>query len=55
MEEKCENQKRKGGKLEANYLGPFTRILLEGKSADLENDTGVKAQKINIDHLMPHV
>lgn len=49
------SQQRKGGKLEANYLGPFTIIALEEKSADLEDERGVKFPKINIDHIKPHL
>jgi len=48
-------EQRKGGKLESNYLGPFTIICLEGKSADLENAMGVIFPKINIDHLKHHI
>ncbi|XP_056606892.1 uncharacterized protein LOC130424925 [Triplophysa dalaica] len=47
-------KQRKGGKLDANFLGPFTITSLEGKSADLENGMGVKIPKINIDHLKPY-
>ncbi len=45
------SQKRKGGKLEANFIGPYTITLLEGKCADLV----VKFPKINVDHLRLHV
>ncbi|KAA0716605.1 hypothetical protein E1301_Tti018825 [Triplophysa tibetana] len=47
-------KQRKGGKLDANFLGPFTITSLEGKSADLENGMGVKIPKINIDRLKPY-
>jgi len=48
------SQQRKGGKLEANYQGPFIITALDGKSADLEDGRGVKVPKINTDHLRPH-
>lgn len=35
------NQQRKGGKLEANFLGPFTVMALHGKSADLLREDGI--------------
>ncbi len=49
------SQQRKGGKLEANFIGPYTITLLEGKSADLVDERGVKFPKINVDHLRLHV
>nr|XP_055055419.1 uncharacterized protein LOC129440231 [Misgurnus anguillicaudatus] len=49
------SQQRKGGKLEANFLGPFTVTFLDGKSADLEDGRGVKFPKINVDHLRLHI
>ncbi|XDV11184.1 hypothetical protein PO909_000192 [Leuciscus waleckii] len=49
------SQQRKGGKLEANFLGPYTITKLEGKSADLEDEGGVKFPRINVDHLRLHV
>lgn len=45
------SQQRKGGKLEANYLGPFTVVALEGKSVDLEREDGTVLKKVNFDHL----
>lgn len=44
-------EQRKGGKLEANFLGPYRVTSSEGKSADLEDEKGVIFPKINIDHL----
>ncbi|RXN38205.1 sentrin-specific protease 1-like isoform X1 [Labeo rohita] len=44
-------EQRKGGKLEPNFLGPYRIASLEGKSAGLEDETGVVIPKINIDHL----
>ncbi|RXN34375.1 myosin-1 isoform X3 [Labeo rohita] len=49
------SQQRKGGKLEANFLGPYIIILLEDKSADLVDERGVTFPKINVDHLRLHV
>ncbi|XP_061740030.1 uncharacterized protein LOC133540960 [Nerophis ophidion] len=46
------NQERKGGKLEANFLGPYTITALEGKSADLEGKNGAVFRRGNIDHLV---
>ena len=43
---------QKGGKPEANLLGPLTISKLEGKSADLVNQRGKKKIKINIDQLI---
>ena len=34
------SQQRKGGKLEPNFLGPFTVVALQGKSADLLAEGG---------------
>ncbi|KAK5890852.1 hypothetical protein CesoFtcFv8_014333 [Champsocephalus esox] len=34
------SQQRKGGKLEANFLGPFPIKSLQGKSADLQGEKG---------------
>ncbi|KAJ8359095.1 hypothetical protein SKAU_G00156200 [Synaphobranchus kaupii] len=34
------SQQRKGGKLDANFLGPYTIKALQGKSADLEGENG---------------
>ncbi|XP_061732882.1 uncharacterized protein LOC133536406 [Nerophis ophidion] len=46
------NQHRKGGKLEANFLGPYTITALEGKSANLEGKNGAVFRRVNIDHLI---
>lgn len=45
------NQQRKGGKLEPNFLGPFTTTAIQGKSADLLGDDGSQYKSINVDHL----
>ncbi|XP_019210278.1 uncharacterized protein LOC102075523 [Oreochromis niloticus] len=46
------SQQRKGGKLDRNYLGPYTIAAISGKSVDLLDSKGVTIPKINIDHLM---
>ena len=33
-------QQRKGGKLDPDYLGPFTIVALQNKSTDLSNEEG---------------
>lgn len=48
-------EQRKGGKLEADLLGPFIIINIDGKSADLETPRGNTMEKINIDHLKKYV
>nr|XP_057941407.1 uncharacterized protein LOC131137437 isoform X2 [Doryrhamphus excisus] len=42
------SQQRKGGKLESNFLGPFTITTIHGKSADLIGDNGVDYKKISM-------
>ncbi|KAL6455441.1 hypothetical protein MHYP_G00361070 [Metynnis hypsauchen] len=37
------SQQRKGGKLDRDFLGPFTITSLQGKSADLIDDNGIEA------------
>ncbi|XP_062850642.1 uncharacterized protein LOC134323471 [Trichomycterus rosablanca] len=49
------SQQRKGGKLERDFLGPFTITSLQGKSANLVNAEGGKFTKISLDHLIPVV
>ncbi|KAI7812544.1 hypothetical protein IRJ41_004000 [Triplophysa rosa] len=46
-----QSQQRKGGKLDPNFLGPYTIKNIEGKNADLIDERGVIFPKINIDHL----
>ncbi|MEQ2226282.1 hypothetical protein ILYODFUR_025910 [Ilyodon furcidens] len=48
------SQQRKGGKLDPNYLGPYTIVSITGKSVDLQDNQGVIKHKINMDHLMLH-
>lgn len=45
------SQQRKGGKLDPNFLGPYTIKNIEGKNADLIDERGAILPKINIDHL----
>lgn len=42
-------EQRKGGKLEADLMGPFTIITSDGKSADLKTPKGNTIEEINID------
>ncbi|XP_041855497.1 uncharacterized protein LOC121649029 [Melanotaenia boesemani] len=53
LRQNIRSQQRKGGKLEANFLGPFTIIALAGKSADLQGENGSVHKKVSIDHLKP--
>ncbi|KAK9972331.1 hypothetical protein ABG768_025646, partial [Culter alburnus] len=46
-----QSQQRKGGKLDQNFLGPYTIKNIEGKNADLIDERGAILPKINIDHL----
>ena len=48
------SRQRKGGKLDPNFLGPYTVLSVENKSADLVDVNGVVFPKINIDHLKHH-
>ncbi|CAI5692190.1 unnamed protein product [Oreochromis niloticus] len=45
------SQQRKGGKLEANFLGPYIITAIQGKSADLQDSNGTIIPKVNIDQL----
>ncbi|KAJ8369218.1 hypothetical protein SKAU_G00092460 [Synaphobranchus kaupii] len=38
LRQNVRSQQRKGGKLEANFLGPYIITALQGKSADLQGD-----------------
>ena len=44
------SQQRKGGKMDKNWLGPFTVVAITKKSADLQSDNQF-LPKVNIDHL----
>ncbi|XP_072562184.1 uncharacterized protein [Paramormyrops kingsleyae] len=48
------SQQRKGGKLEPEFLGPFTVTRIEGKSVDLVDGFGKATLRVNIDHLKLH-
>ncbi|XP_049328588.1 gypsy retrotransposon integrase-like protein 1 [Astyanax mexicanus] len=45
------SQQRKGGKLDPEFLGPFTITKVAGKSIDLVDSNGKAIHKVNIDHL----
>lgn len=50
----CKNvrqEQRKGGKLDADMLGPLKIVMLDGKSADLVSEKGKRTLKVNIDQL----
>lgn len=54
----CKNirqEQRKGGKLEADLLGPFTITKIEGKSIDLKTQKGLILERINVAHLKRYV
>ncbi|XP_026021823.1 probable pathogenesis-related protein ARB_02861 [Astatotilapia calliptera] len=44
-------EQRKGGKLDADMLGPLRIVKLEGKSADLVSGKGKRTVKVNVDQL----
>ncbi|MEQ2205157.1 hypothetical protein XENOCAPTIV_027021 [Xenoophorus captivus] len=45
------SQQRKGGKLDPNYLEPYTIMSISEKSVDLQDSQGGITPKINVDHL----
>ncbi|XP_051975103.1 arp2/3 complex-activating protein rickA-like [Xyrauchen texanus] len=49
------SQQRKGGKLDPDFLGPYTVKTIEGKSADLADERGFILKKINIDHMRLYI
>ena len=52
LRQNIRSKQRKGGKLDPDYLGPYTVINVEGKSIDVVDDEGKQIPKINIDHLI---
>ncbi|KAL2102408.1 hypothetical protein ACEWY4_001576 [Coilia grayii] len=52
LRQNIRSQQRKGGKLDPDFLGPFTVTQVEGKSVDLIDDKGKTYKKINLDHLV---
>ena len=44
------SQQRKGGKLDKSWIGPFTIVAIDKKSADLQSGNQL-LPKVNIDHL----
>ncbi|KAL0148170.1 hypothetical protein M9458_056491, partial [Cirrhinus mrigala] len=52
LQQNVRSRQRKGGKLDPDYLGPYTVVRVEGKSLDVVNDEGKQIPKINIDHLI---
>ncbi|CAM4276443.1 unnamed protein product [Leuciscus chuanchicus] len=52
LRQNIRSRQRKGGKLNPDYLGPYTVINVEGKSIDVVDDEGKQIPKINIDHLI---
>ncbi|XP_030281592.1 uncharacterized protein LOC115586585 [Sparus aurata] len=55
LQKNIRQEQRKGGKLEADFLGPLKIVELEGKSADLVSQRGQRKIKVNIDHLIHYV
>nr|XP_055059891.1 uncharacterized protein LOC129443447 isoform X2 [Misgurnus anguillicaudatus] len=49
------SQQRKGGKLDPDFLGPFTVSRVEGKSVDLVDSCGKVLPKVSMDHLKPYL
>ncbi len=45
-------RQRKGGKLDPDYIGPYTVINVDGKSIDLKDYKRRSCPKINKDHLV---
>ncbi|RXN12538.1 myosin-1 isoform X3 [Labeo rohita] len=52
LRQNIRSRQRKGGKLDPDYLGPYTVVRVEGKSIDVVDDEGKEISKINIDHLI---
>lgn len=48
------NQQRKGGKLEANYLGSCVITAIQDQSTNLQGSKGVIISKVNIGHVKLH-
>lgn len=46
------SQQRKGGKLDPDFLGPYTVTKVDGKSVDIVDDHGKLFPRVNIDHLV---
>lgn len=55
------SQQRNGGKLDANFLGPYIITEIQGKNVSLLGEKGGIHHQVNIDHLklakeeMPHI
>ena len=52
LRQNIRSQQRKGGKLDPNFLGPYTVMKVERKSIDLMDDRSELCPKINLDHLV---
>ncbi len=51
LHQNVRSRQRKGGKLDPDYIGPYTVMNVDGKSIDLKDDKGHSCPKINKDHL----
>lgn len=52
LRQNVQSRQRKGGKLDPDYIGPYTVMNVDGKSIDLKDDKGHSCPKINKDHLV---
>ncbi|XP_028452252.1 uncharacterized protein LOC114567362 isoform X2 [Perca flavescens] len=55
LRQNIRSQQRKGGKLEAHFVGPFIIMAVEHISADLQDENGALLRKINIDQLKHNI
>ncbi|RXN36179.1 myosin-1 isoform X3 [Labeo rohita] len=52
LRQNIRSQQRKGGKLDPDYVGPYTVLNVKDKSIDLADDKGKIYPKVNLDHLV---
>ncbi|XP_058627161.1 uncharacterized protein LOC131537603 [Onychostoma macrolepis] len=52
LRQNIRSQQRKGGKLDPDYVGPYTVLNVDDKSIDLTDDNGKIYPKVNLDHLV---
>ncbi len=52
LHQNVQSRQRKGGKLDPDYIGPYTVMNVDGKAIDLKDDKGRSCPKIKKDHLV---
>ncbi|KAL0194983.1 hypothetical protein M9458_008555, partial [Cirrhinus mrigala] len=52
LRQNIRSQQRKGGKLDPDYVGPYTVSNVKDRSIDLADDNGKIYPKVNLDHLV---